>query len=138
MFRVWPIRLRVPPIKSGSTVLTKVCKTTQVVLCLSISCFNDQHCLTFVKLQPPISASVRLRRSGAGFRRNSPYPTLFQVQMLRFRNDLPISERFVDQRSTIQASNHQAWFLLDLVALRPPLRLFSRICDPSKIHDSNL
>lgn len=44
---------------------------------LSISCFNDQHCLAFAKLQPPISASVRLRLSGAGFRGNSPYPALF-------------------------------------------------------------
>ena len=45
------------------------------------------------------------------------------VDLLRFRNDLTISGRFVGQRPTIQASNRQVWFSLDLVAFRQPLHL---------------
>ena len=120
----------------------------------SISCFNDQHCLTFAKLQPPISASVRLRLSGAGFRGNSPYPDsvrshilhCFSSAMLRFRNDLTISGRVCWSKtndSGFESSNNS---MFDLVASRQPLHLnfivatslqqissfFAESCDPTK------
>ena len=83
-------------------VLTKVCKSTQVDL-RSFD-FLLQRPALFGFRQTATSDLCKRQASPWGSRISGELPvscTVFQVQMLRLRNDLTISGRFVGRRPTI-------------------------------------